>query len=228
MRPFGVADLISLSQERCEMRDFKTGQERDEHAFQLRVYALLWWRDAELNPSARRADSLILSYSSGDVSVDAPGEAELQALERSLVDRAEAAKKLIKLDPPEARPSLETCHYCSVRHLCDEYWFPLTQRKLAKEADASSTFGDVQLVITSRHGLTSWDARVDAARTLPEGAHLLLRTTSNDPGFDISDRVRILDVHLAQPEGDDIGREELAVATMGATSEAFLVSKETQ
>jgi hypothetical protein len=43
--PFrGVIDLLWLSQDGVVVTDFKTGQEREEHALQVRCYALVWWR----------------------------------------------------------------------------------------------------------------------------------------------------------------------------------------
>src|SRR5439155_4252047 len=130
----GTADLLTISEASCEIVDFKTGAKDDAHRFQVRVYALLWSRDAELNPSARAADRLTLSYRTGEVPVDALATAELDALERELVDRRHAAVKALSTNPPPARPNAENCRYCAVRHMCDEYWRPATMRALAAAA----------------------------------------------------------------------------------------------
>jgi hypothetical protein len=58
----GVADLLLLSNNSCSIVDFKTGEPDDSHRFQLRVYALLWSRDVDLNPAGRKVDRLTLSY----------------------------------------------------------------------------------------------------------------------------------------------------------------------
>ena len=227
----GRADLMTLSESECEIRDFKTGEESDEHPFQLRVYALLWWRDGELNPTARPADSLILSYQSGDVRVEPPTLADLEALERDILDRTGVAKSYVDANPPEARPGIETCRYCSVRHLCDDYWRPETQRRLAKEAQAIERFGDLELSIEGRHGPSSWDARVEVSRVAPVGRRLVLRTTSSETNLHVGDRVRVLDVRLVtatEDEGDDAGKRELSVATMSVVSEAFIVPEKTR
>src|SRR5207248_926500 len=43
--PFrGVIDLLWLDGDVVVIVDFKTGQERDEHALQVSCYALIWWR----------------------------------------------------------------------------------------------------------------------------------------------------------------------------------------
>ncbi len=220
---FGIADLISLSEEHCEIRDFKTGQPSDDHAFQLRVYALLWWRDPERNPTRRRATKLVLTYGNKDVSVSVPEKPELESLARELATRGRAARASASVTPPEARPGPEKCRYCSVRHLCEAYWRPSTQRLLVAEADEQDVFGDAQVVVESRHGPRSWDAHVEVSKSVPAGEPLLLRTKVEAPGFGVGDRVRVLDVQFARPEVDDVGSKEPVVATMGAASEAFVV-----
>ena len=137
---FGIADLISLSEEHCEIRDFKTGQPSDDHAFQLRVYALLWWRDPERNPTRRRATKLVLTYGNKDVSVSVPEKPELESLARELATRGRAARASASVTPPEARPGPEKCRYCSVRHLCEAYWRPSTQRLLSSRGRRTGRF----------------------------------------------------------------------------------------
>src|SRR5262249_46204788 len=81
----GRADLLFLSETACEILDFKTGDEDPSaHEFQLRVYALLWSRDSDLNPTGRRSNALTLAYRHKDISVPPPSDEELAALERHL------------------------------------------------------------------------------------------------------------------------------------------------
>ena len=68
----GKIDLLTISGTSCEVVDFKTGVPNEKHGFQLRVYALLWSRDTELNPKGQAANRLTISYDSGDVAVPAP------------------------------------------------------------------------------------------------------------------------------------------------------------
>jgi hypothetical protein len=82
----GKVDLLVISPDACEIVDFKTGAQDEQHRFQIRVYALLWSRDNELNPSGRLATRLILRYSGADVDVVPPTRAELDDLEREVVD----------------------------------------------------------------------------------------------------------------------------------------------
>ena len=217
----GTADLLMLSTGNCEIVDFKTGALDDAHRFQLRVYALLWSRDSELNPTSRTVDRLTLSYIAGEVSVDPPTAAELDALERELVDRRRAAANALRANPPQARPSVENCQYCAVRHLCEEYWQPATIRTLAAAAGSESPFMDLQIFIVARHGPSSWDGIVEQSRGVGSGKSIVLRTPNgSELQFALGDRIRVLDVHVSA-SADNEGQP--AVATATAMSEIFLV-----
>jgi ATP-dependent exoDNAse (exonuclease V) beta subunit len=51
-RWLGRADLLTLTGDSAELVDYKTGAPDTSHAEQLRIYALVWYRDQALNPSA--------------------------------------------------------------------------------------------------------------------------------------------------------------------------------
>lgn len=215
----GKADLLLLSPDACEITDFKTGAPDEGHQFQIRAYALLWSRDADLNPDRRRADRLTLAYGSGDVEVVAPTESELDELEVLLVVRREAAHRAVSRNPPEARPDAQSCRYCAVRHLCVEYWTPETQRRMTQEGE-HRRFGDVQVTITGRHGPSSWDAHVEVSPLLDPGQVAVIRATG-DLGVRAGDRLRVLDAAVML---DDEDHSQPAVITLGALSETYGVS----
>lgn len=212
----GFADRITLSGDRCEITDIKTGSPNEEHAFQLRVYALLWSLDSDLNPSGRLANHLTLAYQSGNKAVAAPDHTELAKFESELVGRTGSARTAAALPPPPATPGFRSCNHCAVRHLCDVYWTPETQDLLASTTDNSSCV-DVEAVIAGRHGRTSWDAQVTQARRLPKSHQLVIRSAFEELEFQPSERVRILDGYLA-PETEE---GEPAVLTLNATSEVY-------
>ncbi len=214
----GKADLLVLSPDACEITDFKTGAPDEEHQFQIRVYALLWSRDADLNPDRRRADRLILAYGSGDVEVAAPTESELDEIEVLLVARRDAAHQVVSVHPPEARPTPDHCRYCSVRHLCTDYWRPETQRRMVQEGE-ERTFRDAEVTITGRHGPSSWDARVEVSRDVAAGKPAVVRA-SGDLQLRAGDRLRVLDAAITI---DDEDNSQPAVITLGALSEAYAV-----
>jgi PD-(D/E)XK nuclease superfamily len=206
LRVAGRADLITLGPGSCSIVDYKTGAPDDHHADQLRLYALLWARDIELNPEAMPATSLTLSYATHDERVEPPEPHALELLTQQLTDRIAATEGELMLRPPPARPSPTTCRLCSVRQLCDDYWG-------SAAIDAALTpqgFGDREGTVISQNGPRSWVIEVESVR------RSLLRTPTEDPGFRVGDRVRLLGAALARD--DDSGDETI---TLTRTSEVF-------
>jgi hypothetical protein len=216
----GKADLLTISDEACEISDFKTGEQDDSHRFQIRVYALLWTADEELNPSRRPADRLLLRYGGADVEVPAPTAAELDNLKRDLVARTDAARRAVSAERPKARPSSENCRFCGVRQLCGEYWEAATQQVLGASGGADRRFTDVELTLTGRHGPSSWDAVIEIARDAGASKPAVLRTKENQQ-FQPGERLRVLDAALAV---DVEGKDQPAVITLGMMSETYAVT----
>jgi hypothetical protein len=214
----GKADLLVLSQDACEIIDFKTGARNDKHSFQIQVYALLWSRDDELNPSRRLADRLVLAYNGGDVVVASPSTQQLDDLERDIVARTRAAIHLVAQRPPEARPSAKNCHNCDFRQLCDEYWIPETQRNLADASEKRRSM-DLEVTINRRHGPSSWDVTVNLC-SCPIASESAVLRTAQDLAFRSGDKLRLLDATVAV---DTEGNGQLPFITLGAFSEAFMV-----
>ncbi|MCC7386334.1 MAG: PD-(D/E)XK nuclease family protein [Deltaproteobacteria bacterium] len=210
----GKLDLLVLGDDACEITDFKTGAADQAHEFQVRVYAVLWRLDDELNPSGRVVDRLVLAYESQDVEVTPPSQQEIDDLGRDLLARRKASEAALAARPPAARPAAETCRYCGVRQLCDAYWAGPTQA-----VSEDGRFGDIELKITGRHGPTSWDAVVMRARNLPAKTPALLRLQQPDE-FTTGTRVRVLDGALARDPEDDAAP---AIITLSALSEAYRV-----
>ncbi len=63
----GFVDFLNLSDDDCEIVDFKTGIAKPEHEFQARVYNLLWARDDTLNPKVLPVGKLSLLYFDAEV-----------------------------------------------------------------------------------------------------------------------------------------------------------------
>lgn len=209
----GTADLLTLTPSLCELTDFKTGERREHHDFQLVTYALLWSRDNELNPSKRLVDRLVLVYSGGDVARPAPTQPALDEFERQLVQRSDTARLSLQQLPPPARPGAETCRYCGVRQLCDVYW----QSADLVVLDAQKRFGDVEATVSRRNGPMSWHIVIENMASRPAG---LLRTAVGTE-FTPGDRVRLLDAAIKLPDTES---GEPIVVTLGALSEAFRVA----
>lgn len=215
----GRADLLGLDDQGCEIVDFKTGERRDEHPLQVLIYALLWWLDGELNPRGGQATKLTVAYPDGNVDVPAPTKQQLETLMGDIRHRTAIAVENARMQPPPARPTPEGCRFCSVKQLCQEYWKLDVQRRIQPSAGAIG-FADVQAVITSRHGATSWDATIEVAGDIASGTAILIRTTSSDYNLRVGSRIRIIDVWFgANSEGADV----VKVATVGIQSEVYVL-----
>lgn len=210
----GKADLLVLGDDVCEITDFKTGAADEAHKFQVRVYAVLWRLDDELNPSGRIVDRLALVYASQDIEVAPPTAQEIDDLDRELLARRRASETALNTRPPAAKPSAETCRYCGVRQLCDAYW-----AGTAQAVSEDGRFGDIELQIKGRHGPTSWDATVVRARNLSTKAPALLRLQQPNE-FKAGTRLRVLDGAIARDPEDSTAP---IIVTLSALSETYHV-----
>ena len=217
----GKVDLLVLSEEGCEIIDFKTGAPGEHHEFQIRVYALLWSRDAELNPGRRSADRLVLSYGHGDVEVAPPSGDELDDLEGQLVARTAAALAAMAQRPPEAKPDPGQCPFCDVRHICTAYWSSETQR-LVGMSSGDRHVADATVAITGPHGPSSWDGLVVSSAIAKQGQRVLLRADNRSLLFAPRQIARVLSAHFTATPAE-VDSESVLILTLGASSEVYLV-----
>ncbi len=218
----GTIDLLVLEPGVCEIRDFKTGESSDEYKFQVRAYSALWSADGELNPSGRLATKLTISYAHGDVAVPALSTDETVALRDELLERAVAARQLAKVRPPEARPSLDSCRRCDVRHLCSVYWETDTQHQLAAESDVLPPLGDLQVRVLSRRGPVTWDAVAQQSDRFGSDEPLVLLAHGGQHAFEDGVVLRILDARLLAASRDGShDLPDLPVASLTSASEVY-------
>jgi hypothetical protein len=212
----GRADLVTIRSSGVEIMDYKTGSREDDHQNQLRTYALLWNRDAKLNPSGSRASRLTLRYPSGDEEVPAPSEAELLIIEGDILERTKRGAIELAKRPPPAQPAAETCKGCPVRHLCPEYWDFLEKGGQAiSTATSELQFGDVEVQVQSRHGARSW--LVDCKRGIGSGRTAILRTSMESTTFQRQSWQRILNAAI----GIDANNAGTLVLTQTSVTEFF-------
>ncbi len=216
LRLMGRADLITIAEHGCTITDYKTGAPSEHHAEQVRLYGLLWSRDREANPTQTPIESLVVSYATHDESFDAQPEDELDALADQLAAQISTVEEKLALRPPPASPSPETCRFCDVRHLCDEYWADVVAAQAADPHEPPGSYLDCEGEITARNGSRSWVL----SREDGQGA-ALLRTPTESSGFAVGDRLRLLGVTVqtVQTKG---GTSELII-TMTQSSELFLL-----
>lgn len=246
---YGKADLLRLEPQggngdtpgECEIVDFKTGEPKEDHSLQLRIYALLWARDRRLNPGGKLASRLTLIYQTGALSVPPPtDDAELSALSAQLRERSTGAQATVGDNPPEARPSKVPCEWCDVRHMCRAYWEPATRSAMTNSVESglppsappTSALGgtaDVELSILKEQGVWSWLGRVTATGALaveiPKDSVVLVRARAHDAHFRrfFSDgtRVRVIAGQYLSPTEESGG---LPVIALTRSTEAFVVS----
>jgi hypothetical protein len=214
---------VVLADQHREIRDFKTGAAKPQHELQLRIYALLWMRDHEVNPSGAPMTKLVLSYSTGTVDVPAPRELELEELAREMGARTEAAVRHLQGDPPEARPSRETCSFCAVRHLCDEFW-TAAQGSVFEKRSADG-FDDLQIRIYAPHGSTSWDGTIEASVQTGFVGPVLLRLTEASDDVRPGRRIRVLGGYVSAPEAEQVRHTTSpTIVSVGSGAEIFVMA----
>ena len=118
VRVGGKVDRIDHYNGQMRIIDYKTGKSpkpgwEEKALFQLRVYALLYWKEKNVIPKL-----LQLIYL-GDSSVlkNTPTEQELVATEKSLMKIADSIRKAIETDTWMPRKS-KLCDWCSFKSIC--------------------------------------------------------------------------------------------------------------
>lgn len=208
----GRIDLLVVDDAEVGIIDFKTGSESDDHADQVRLYALLWYLDAPVNPDRRLATDLRVVYPAGEQAVAAPDHAKLQSLEQATASRVQAADLITQAPPPPANPTEENRRYCSVKHFCDAYWSALPPAITAVSPDE---WFDFECRMLRQNGSKSW---VTETSTEPS-AQVLVRTVATDVAFQVGRRVRLLGVRRSQDPDDT----DSLMISMVSTSEWYVV-----
>jgi hypothetical protein len=210
LRLKGRVDLLSVDGDGATITDFKTGAEDPTHHDQLRLYAVLWNEDVEVNPDALAVTALVAAYPSHDVDVAVPSGAELAELRGEVVTRIDHADAAVLEELPAAVVG-EHCAMCNVRGLCDAYW----GRGAPNTSDvADGGWYDLQGTVVREHGVKSW-----VMRETGTGRELLVRTPN--PSFTLStdQDVRILGAKRTV----DSDEEETLIASVTSVSEVLHV-----
>lgn len=210
LRLEGRIDLLTVDAEGARIVDFKTGDQDAAHAEQVRIYALLWNLDHEANPSHQPVSELCVAYSSHDVVVTAPDDTELRNLVNATAERIVAADAAVRIDP-EARPSMDNCQFCAVRHLCETYWSALVPTPHAVKV---GEWLDLDGVVSAPNGSRSWFVRPTSGDT-----DVLLRTPSESTAIKVGRHIRVLRVR--RDEEPDSG---MVVTVMTPQSDLFVLA----
>ncbi|MGV8041431.1 MAG: PD-(D/E)XK nuclease family protein [Thermoanaerobaculaceae bacterium] len=213
----GRADLLTLAPGGCRITEFKTGEARDEHRFQARVYALLWARDTVLNPRSVPVTGLILSYPSSEYALAAPTDTELDQTQTELVDRTRQALLALSDFPPQPRPGGDACRGCSVRHMCLAYWEKVAQSRRLLERQ----FADLEVRVSGNHGPRSWEASLLTEPNEKQAeTSVILRSHREAILLQSGQCLRVLDA-LFEPSTEDPASPPSV--TICSSSEVYLV-----
>lgn len=212
LRLTGAIDLLDVHTDHAAILDYKTGAEDPSHADQLRMYALLWDLDREVNPGGVPATELKAAYANHDVTITAPTSAELRLLQKSVSDRIAAADASFDAPVPLAKPSIEQCERCDVRQLCRDYW---TSSAVMDPVNVEvGEWFDYEGLVGPPNGVRSLWMLDDSGRR-----HLLLRVTPTSRPLEEGDKVRLLG--LRRDEDADV---PIPIAVMTARSEVFVLA----
>lgn len=210
LRLTGRIDLLSLDADGATITDFKTGSEDPAHHDQLRMYALLWTEDHEVNPDAVEVKSLLAAYPDHDAPVVVPNAAELLDLRAEVVRMIATADLAVDVDKPAAVVG-EQCELCNVRGLCDSYWSTRAPH-IANVADGA--WFDLQGTVVREHGVKSWVLL--ETRT---GREVLVRTPNASHVLPLGHEVRV----LGAKRTIDPDEEEALIASLTSASEVLRV-----
>ena len=211
LRLKGRVDLLRVDGDGATITDFKTGAEDPTHHDQLRLYALLWNDDGEVNPDALAVAALVAAYPSHDVQVTVPGAAELAELRGQVVARIDLADTAVLEELPVAVVG-EHCSMCNVRGLCDAYW----SGGAPNTADvADGGWYDLQGTVVREHGVKSW-----VLRETGTGRDVLVRTPNSSFTLPSDHDVRI----LGAKRTIDPDEEEALIASVTSVSEVLRVT----
>jgi hypothetical protein len=211
----GVADAIKIAPETCEIIDYKTGEEDAGHFEQLRIYALLWARDSDINPEGRTATNLTVVYPGRARFVPAPSRAELDELENELRSRSSLARAALQHQPPRAQVSVANCRFCDVKQLCGAYW--TTEGQESARDGPAAPVRCLQVEILEQLGVRAWRVAVELDPLLEPGT-LALLVAQEAMTWERGARLRLLDVHLEEPAED-----HLHIVHLGSSAEAYLL-----
>lgn len=216
----GIADLVEVTSSHVTITEFKTGAQTVQHAEQLQTYAVLWRLDERLNPAGRPVDRLVLSYPGKTLAVSPPDSPLIETLEAQLLAKADEARAACAHNPPAAKLGRDTCPFCPVRQLCEEYW------------DAGATVaggspldqvGDCELLITGANGNRSWRARLlriagSGTPALQQNCVLYANDTITGAPLAAGGHYRVLNCRL---QTEDTGTEMAIAVGLTSSSEVF-------
>lgn len=227
----GKVDYLKVLDDGCEISDFKTGEEKPEHEFQMNIYDLLWSYDKERNVGSSPLKSKTLIYPNRKVNVPLLSASKLELFAESVSNRSKAATAGISFPLPVANVAISNCCFCSVRQLCTAYWKQTSQDTLrieqgTRDEPFTRANTDIEVRFVSSISPRVWKARIVVGMFLEPDTEVLIHfgdLAARWSDFLVSgSRVRLLNVFIIESPDDE---EELSVRAIGIKpfTELFIV-----
>jgi hypothetical protein len=210
LRLKGRLDLLSITADRVDIADHKTGVEDSSHLDQLRFYGALWEHDLVANAARTPIGKLTVAYPTTDVTIEAPDQIELDDITESIKARVREADERMRAHVPVATTGAH-CLLCPVRSICAVYWTTMTPDP---SAIPPGSWFDFKGIVGAQNGAKSW-WMLDPSTSKPV---LLLRTASAQVPLTEGQELRLLGIRR-----DDDPEAEAIVATLTTSSEMFVV-----
>jgi hypothetical protein len=212
--------LVEVTSSHVTITEFKTAVHSEHHAEQLQTYAVLWRLDERLNPAGRPVDRLVLSYPGKTLTVSPPDAPLTESLETQLLAKADEARAACTHNSPAAKLGKDTCPFCPVRQLCEEYW---DAGATVPGGSAQDQVTDCELLITGANGNRSWRARLlriagSGTPALQQNCVLYENDTVTGAPLAAGGHYRVLNCRL---QTEDAGTEMAIAAGLTSSSEVF-------
>jgi hypothetical protein len=138
----------------------------------------------------------------------------LAALRQDLVRRIDGVEVEISQRPPKARPDPDTCQFCQVKQMCDEFWSTLQWLPDFDQSEEGGLY-DCEFVVQEQVGPRSW-------KVTCESQPAIFRVRTEGQSFPEKARLRALGVSLTRDDDDGA-----LFFTETAVSEIFLLTART-
>jgi hypothetical protein len=212
----GRVDLLNVDDNGCDITDLKSGVGLEEHKEQLLVYAMLWNKDTDRNPTQVPIRSLQIVYANGAVAVAIPSQTQMQAFRTALIESSELVRSALNAPVVMANPSQANCRYCPVKLLCGPYWNALPS------ISGDEHLSDNQVRMIEARGDRSWLATITASASFPINQTVIVRNYEGGKTFWHELSVG-LSVRLTNGLLSSFDENETPVINLSMMSEALFV-----
>ena len=201
----GYLDLLLTNEVIDHIIDYKTSKTiHDEYWDQLSLYAWLWYRSAK---NLRKGDCRIEVISGANLSESRIIKIEdLPTIQMNVLDRIENAEQSITGEIA-AKPSIDSCKFCSVKVLCNPYW------NMNENQSTEAKWSDMRIRTIGSLGGNAWSVSILSDDT----PAMLIVGDRDDGSIEIGQELRLLNAYKNEDE------ETGVVIRLSQNSEIFRV-----